>query len=307
MSAPPSGLAPPRISAVVVSYNTRDELLRCLETLLAPASPPLDVTVVDNASRDGSADAVRARFPAVRVIANSTNLGFSKANNIGWRAATGEYVLLLNSDCEVRPGAVAALSAVLEARPKVALAGPRHVGTDGRPQVSFGPDLTPVAEWRQGRLVRGVKAGRAEALREAAALSEHESEPDWLSASCLLARRSALLAVGGFDELFFLYEEDVDLCLRLRRAGWGLVFTPTAEVVHHLGRSMDKAPGLARLEYHRSHLRFYAKHNPVPQRLALRAFIAGKAAWSWLRAGSGDEGARRRAEARAILELALFG
>jgi N-acetylglucosaminyl-diphospho-decaprenol L-rhamnosyltransferase len=307
MSAPPAGAASPRISAVVVSYNTRGDLLRCLEALLAPAPPTLDVIVVDNASSDGSAEAVRARFPAVHVIANTANLGFSKANNIGLRAAAGEYALLLNSDCEVRPGAVAALAAVLDAHPKVALAGPRHVGTDGHPQVSFGPNLTPVAEWRQGRLVRGVKAGRAEALREAAALSASESEPDWLSASCLLARRAALDAVGGFDELFFLYEEDVDLCLRLRRAGWRIVFTPTAEVVHHLGRSMDKAPGLARLEYHRSHLRFYAKHNPAPQRLALRAFIAGKAAWSWLGAGSGAEGIRRRAEAGQILQLALFG
>ena len=291
----------------MVSYNTRDDLLRCLEALLGPAELPLEVIVVDNASRDGSAEAVRARFPAAQVIANTTNLGFSKANNIGLRAATGEYALLVNSDCEVRPGAVAALAGVLEARPKVALVGPRHVGTDGRPQVSFGPALTPLAEWRQGRLVRGVKAGRADALREAAARSERESEPDWLSASCLLARRSALDAVGGFDESFFLYEEDVDLCLRVRRAGWHIVFTPAAEVVHHLGRSMDKAPGLARLEYHRSHLRFYAKHNPLPQRLALRAFIAGKAAWSWLAAGAGEQATARRAEARDILRLALFG
>ena len=307
MTAPPPGAAPPRISAVVVSYNTRDDLLRCLEALLAPGEPAMEVIVVDNASRDGSADAVRARFPATRVIANTANLGFSKANNIGLRAAAGEYALLLNSDCEVRPGAVAALAAVLDAHPKVALVGPCHVGTDGRPQVSFGPNLTPVAEWRQGRLVRGVKAGREEALRQAADRSQRECEPDWLSASCLLARRSALDAVGGFDELFFLYEEDVDLCLRIRRAGWRVVFTPTAEVVHHLGRSMDKAPGRARLEYHRSHLRFYAKHNPVPQRLALRAFIAGKAAWSWLTAGAGEQATARRAEARDILRLALFG
>ena len=295
MSAPASGTPPPRVGAVVVSYNTRDDLLRCLAALLAPGEPEIEVIVVDNASSDGSAEAVRAHFPAVRVIANPSNLGFSKANNIGLRAATAAYALLLNSDCEVRPGAVAAL------------AGPRHVGRDGSPQVSFGPNLTPAAEWRQGRLVRGVRAGRAEALREAAALGEREREPDWLSASCVLARRSALDAVGGFDELFFLYEEDVDLCLRIRRAGWRIVFTPAAEVVHHLGRSMETAPALARLEYHRSHLRFYAKHNPLPHRIALRAFIAAKAVSTWLAAGSSGEGARRRAEARDILRLAVFG
>jgi N-acetylglucosaminyl-diphospho-decaprenol L-rhamnosyltransferase len=302
---PAAGL--PRLSAIVVSYNTRDDLLRCLAALHAPGEPSMDVIVVDNASHDGSADAVGAHFPAVRVVANAENLGFSKANNIGLRAASGEYALLVNSDCEVRPGAVATLLRLIDARPDVAMAGPRHVGSDGSPQVSFGPNLTLLAEWRQGRLVRGVKAGHADAQREAAALGARESEPDWLSASCVLARRSALEAVGGFDEGFFLYEEDVDLCLRLRRAGWRVVFTPAAEVVHHLGRSMDTAPARARLEYHRSHLRFYSKHNPVAQRLALRAFLAAKGASAWLTAGSGDAGARRRGEARDLLRLAVFG
>lgn len=307
MSAAPADPGLPRVSAVVVSFNTRDDLMRCLDALLTQRGPRLEAIVVDNASSDGSADAVRANFPGVQVIANTTNLGFSKANNLGLRAARGEYALLLNSDCEVRAGALAALSTVLDTRPDVGLAGPRHVGTDLRAQISFGPALTPLAEWRQSRLVRGVEAGHADALRLAAALSQHEREPDWLSASCLLARRAALEAVGGFDESFFLYEEDVDLCLRIRQAGWRIVFTPAAEVVHHLGRSMAKAPGLARLEYHRSHLRLYAKHNPLAQRLALRAWLAGRAAWGWVRAGTGEAGRQGRAEARDILHLAFFG
>ncbi|HET6899662.1 MAG TPA: glycosyltransferase, partial [Vicinamibacteria bacterium] len=175
------------------------------------------------------------------------------------------------------------------------------------PQVSFGPALTPLAEWRQGRLVRGVKAGEPAALREAAALAAREHEPDWVSASCFLARKAALDAVGGFDESFFLYEEDVDLCLRVRAAGGRILFTPAAEVVHHLGRSMDRAPALARMEYHRSHLRFYAKHNSWAERAALRGWMASRAVLGWLGAGSGDPGRQRRAEALAILRLALFG
>jgi GT2 family glycosyltransferase len=295
------------VSAVVVSYNTRDDLRRCLEALRAHAGIPMEIIVVDNASTDGSAEAVRAAFPDARVIANTANLGFSRANNLGLRVARGEFVLVVNSDCEVRPGAVAALVAILEARPDVSLVGPRTVGTDGAPQVSFGPSLTPLAEWRQGRLVRGVKAGDVDSLRRAAALAAEEQEPDWVSASCFLARKSALDAVGGFDESFFLYEEDVDLCLRLRRAGGRVLYTPRAEVVHHLGRSMERAPERARLEYHRSHLRYYAKHNSAAERIALRAWMAGRAAWGWLGAGSGTAGRQRRAEERAILNLALFG
>jgi len=302
----PAGVIP-RVSAIVVSYNTRDDLLRTLEALRAHATVPLETIVVDNASTDGTAEAVRARLPDVHLIANTANLGFSRANNLGLRAARGELVLVVNSDCEVRPGAVAALVAVLEARPDVAIVGPRTVGTDGALQVSFGPSLTPLAEWRQGRLVRGVKAGDADALRRAAALAAEEREPDWVSASCFLARKSALDAVGGFDESFFLYEEDVDLCLRVRREGGRVLYTPRAEVVHHLGRSMERAPERARLEYHRSHLRFYGKHNSVAERIALRAWMAGRAAWGWLRAGSGTAGRERRAEESTILRLALFG
>ena len=297
----------PRVSAIVVSYNTRAELLRCLEALTAQAGVPLETIVVDNASTDGTVEAVRAAFPEVQVLANAENLGFARANNIGLRAARGELVLVANSDCELRPGALAALVAILEARPDVAIVGPRTVGTDGAPQVSFGPSLTPLAEWRQGRLVRGVKAGEAEALRRAETLAAQEQEPDWVSASCFLARKAALDAVGGFDESFFLYEEDVDLCVRVRAAGGRILYTPVAEVVHHLGRSMDRAPALARLEYHRSHLRFYAKHNPGAERLALRGWMAGRAILGWLGAGPGDPGRQRRAEARALLKLALLG
>ena len=132
-------------------------------------------------------------------------------------------------------------------------------------------------------------------------------EPEWVSASCFLARRSALEAVDGFDESFFLYEEDVDLCLRVRQAGGRILYTPEAEVVHHLGRSMARAPARARLEYHRSHLHFYAKHNSRAERLVLRAWMAGRAAGAWMVAGSGPAGRQERAEAREILNLALFG
>ena len=307
MSTPAPGGTVPRVSAIVVSYNTRDHLLRCLEALLASTGVSLEAILVDNASTDGSVEAVRARFPEVRIIANAANLGFSRANNLGLRAARGPYALVVNSDCEVRPGAVETLCAVLEARPGVAIAGPRTVGADGAPQVSFGPSLTPLAEWRQGRLVRGVKAGEATALSRAMALAQREQEPDWVSAACFLARRAVLDAVGGFDESFFLYEEDVDLCVRVRQAGGRILYTPKAEVVHHLGRSMDQAPALARLEYHRSHLRFYAKHNSPAERLVLRAWMAGRGAWGWMTAGPGAAGRQRRAEERTILRLALFG
>jgi GT2 family glycosyltransferase len=183
-------------------------------------------------------------------------------------------VLLLNSDAEVRPGTIETLLELLETRPTVGIVGPRTVGSDGVVQVSSGPDLTPFAEWRQRRLVRGVEAGDEGALALAARRYSAEHEPTWVSGSCLLTRRAHLEAVGGLDEAFFLYEEDVDLCVRVGRLGYRVLFTPAADVLHHRGRSMARVPDLARLEYHRSHLLYYRKHHG-PLRVAfLRAYLA---------------------------------
>jgi GT2 family glycosyltransferase len=296
----------PAVSVVIVSYNTREDLLRCLACLRDHVRAPHEVTVVDNASSDGSVEAVKALFPAVAVVASADNLGFSRANNLGLRQTRAPYVLILNSDAEVRPGAVEALVALLNARPEVGIAGPRTVGSDGTAQVSFGPALTPLAEWRQRRLVRGVRHREPEALRRAEALTRREQEPAWVSASCLLARRDALEAVGGFDEGFFLYEEDVDLCVRVRRAGWRIVFTPAAEVVHHLGRSMEHSAERSRLEYHRSHLRYYAKHNGPATTALLRAFLLAGAAGRWAAAlGPGAARRQRRSVEAAVVALAL--
>jgi GT2 family glycosyltransferase len=252
---------------------------------------------VDNASGDGSADAVRQAFPWARVLEPGANLGFSAANNLGLRESRAAHVLVLNSDAEVKPGAVGVMLALLASRPDVGIVGPRTLYPDGRVQVSTGPRPTPLSEWRQGRLVRGVRDRRSWALREADARHAREHEPDWVSASCLLARRGALEAVGGFDEAYFLYQEDVDLCLRVRRAGWRILFTPRAEVVHLLGRSMAEAGARPRIEYHRSHLRFYRRHNGLRATLLLRLYFLVLSARP-----SSD-----RLEARELRRLALGG
>jgi len=300
---PPVGSA----AVVIVSYNTRDELLRALRSLDA-VTVPLEVVVVDNASADGSPEAVAAAFPRVRVIRNAVNAGFGAACNQGQAATTAPFVLYLNSDAELRAGCLETLLALMHAHRGLGAVGPRTVEDDGAVQVSFGPALTPLREWRQRRLVRGVKRRRPGALRAAAAEASFPHQPTWVSASCLLARRTALLAVGGFDEGFFLYEEDVDLCLRLRQAGWEILFTPAAEAVHHLGRSVAREPERARFEYHRSHLRYYAKHNGLLANAALRGAIALGAAARWaLALGPGEARAERRATSRRLAALALRG
>ena len=284
----------PVVSVIVVSYNSRDELLRCLAALQEHVRLPHEVVVIDNQSGDGSAAAVRAAHPSVKVIEQAENVGFARANNRGLAETTAPYVLVLNSDALVQAGTVEGLVALLEEREEVGLVGPRTLNTDGSVQVSFGPMLTPLREFWQRRLVRGVRERRRRHLERAERLSRVEHEPVWVSGSCFLARREALSMVGGFDEEFFLYEEDVDLCVRLRAAGWSVLFTPRFEVVHRLGASMEAARDRARLEYHRSHLRFYAKHNGRAPHALLRTAIAVRSLAGW--GLSASRGARGRVE-----------
>jgi GT2 family glycosyltransferase len=295
-------LSGPRLAVVVVSYEARESLEDALRALREDAAEPVELVVVDNASTDGSARAVRDLHPEARLIANAENVGFGRACNQGWRASSAPLVVFLNPDAEVAPGALAALANLLETRPEVGAAGPRTRSADGTIQVSTGPDLGWIAEVRQRRLVRAVARRDPAALARAEARHAVEHEPDWVSGSCLVVRRAALEAVRGFDERFFLYEEDADLCRRLRLAGWRVVFTPGAEVRHHLGRSMSRAPQRARLEYHRSHLRYYAKHNGALSCAALRALLAARAAGGFARGLLAFDPGRRE-EARALLAL----
>ena len=262
----------PRVDVVVVSYETRETLLECLAALVA--EPTASVVVIDNASRDGTAAAVRERFPSVRLVANAENVGFARACNQGARESRARYLLFLNPDATLAPGSLGALAAILEARPRVGVVGPRTRSANGDIQVSTGPDLSLVSEIRQRRLVRGVARRDAAILAEAEGLHAVEREADWVSGACLMIRRDAFDSVSGFDERFFLYEEDADLCRRVRQAGWQVLFSPSAEARHALGRSMARSPERARLEYQRSHLLYYRKHRGWLQRAVLRALIA---------------------------------
>jgi len=266
----------PRLSIVIVSFNTRADLERCLDSLFAaPPSVPHEIVVVDNASQDGSPDAVRTRWPSVQVIQQAANVGFSAANNAGIRASTGELILLLNSDCTVPAGAVDALIAQLIASPQAAVAGPRLVDGAGRTEVSFGSMISPLVELRQKWTVGLYERRVGWMERRVTRATSQEQYVDWVSGAALLAYRADLEAVGLIDERFFLYTEDVDLCAAIRARGRRILFTPSATITHLRGRSRATLPAASNAAYRRSHLAFYEKHHPrwAP---VLRAYL-------WLR------------------------
>ncbi len=228
----------PDISVAVVSYNTQGLLRACLRSLLdrqAEGEADLEITVADNGSRDGSVDMVRAEFPSVRLVETGGNVGFGRANNAALAQARGRHVCLVNSDAEILPGALSAGLAYLDAHPDVGLAGGQLLWPDGRLQTSWGNDPTLGGVFREQTFL-GVLPGR---LRRAAPgpPASGPRDVDQVCGAFMLIRRAAWRQVGGFDPHYFMYNEDVDLNVRLRRAGWRVVFLPQARVTHHLGAS----------------------------------------------------------------------
>jgi GT2 family glycosyltransferase len=241
-------------------------LAACLQSLRAAlgdrlATGAAEVMVVDNASGDGSAEIVREEFPEIRLIANGENRGYAAGNNQGIAAARGRNVMLLNPDTEVPREAIERLEACLAQCPRAGAAAPMLVHPDGRPQASLRGFPTPLA-------LLGAVTGLARLAPAGSPLTGYQSRDlppapavvEQPMASCLLLRGEALREVGGFDETFPIFFNDVDLCWRLRQAGWETWFVPEARVVHHGGASTRQVRLAMLWESHRSLHHYYQKH-----------------------------------------------
>jgi GT2 family glycosyltransferase len=245
------------VAIVIVSYNTKNDLENCLQSLHDhPPRATHEIVVVDNASRDGSVDAVRARWPAVTVVPLNSNVGFASANNVGIRQTQSEMILLLNSDTIVPAGAIDRLIAAMHELPGASVVGPKIVDGSGQPELSYGRMMTPFAELQQKRLVRRASPSKL------AAMTSKTRPVDWVTAACLLVRRRDAEAAGLLDERYFMYCEDVDFCAAVRANGGTVYFTPVAQIVHLRGRSWRTNPEATADSYRRSQLAFYRKHHP---------------------------------------------
>jgi len=267
--------ASPLVSICLVDYNDAAHLPECLNAVAeAAAGIDYEVILVDNASSDGSPDLVERDFPRTILIRNAENEGFGRANNRAVRASRGEYLLFLNTDVILRPGTLEPLIEEMRLHPSTGIAAPALVGAGGRPQVSFGGRVTFITETLRKTFLNRMIARR---LRK----DRRRREVRWVSGAFLLVRRGAFLESGGFDERFFIYFEDIDLCLRILAAGWKVVFLPRVESFHHGGVTTAARPLRSRLEYRKSQVLFYNKHNPRVSsallRLYLRLNVAGLA------------------------------
>lgn len=250
------------LAIVIVTYNSIAEIDDCLRSLVGHTDPfPTTITVVDNASSDGTADHVRRGWPSVRVIESGGNLGFSKANNIGIRATASDYVLLMNPDTVAPPGAIQTLVRGLASHPEAAIAGARLLSERGFPELSWGSPITPWGELKQMVFSRLYHRKIRRIVRKMDRLSRQPREVGWVTGACMVIRRPDLEAVGGLDERFFMYTEDVDLCVQMTKRGRRVLYVAAAEVLHYRGRSAAKNQDMERLRQ-QSHIAYYEKHLP---------------------------------------------
>ena len=297
------------LDVVVVTYNSRREIERCLGAIIAQArGARCEVVVVDNASTDGTPALIAERFPSLRLIAGDRNVGFGAGCNRGIRATRADFVLLVNPDCEVQPGALTALAAFVAAHPRAAVAGGRLRYGDGAFQhAAFHfPSLAQIAldffpiNWRLAESRINGRYPRA--------WDDRAFECDFVLGALMCVRRSAIDQVGPFDEGFFMYAEEVDWCYRFKNAGWQVWHCPDALGTHHGGRSTRQRAAAMFVELHRSRLRFYRKHYSPLFRLAARCLMAlgllkeAVAAWA-ADVRAGGHLPERRARARACLEV----
>jgi len=265
--------APLRMAAGIVSFNTRELLRQCLASLAAQA--PAGLLVFDNQSTDGTLEMLRSDYPQVTVLSPDHNLGYGAAANRLVAACSQDYMLLLNSDTRLRPGALGALQAYLDQHPRTAVAGPRLVNADGTLQVSCFPFPSPLFALLRATSL-GHLAGRLPGLRQhyLPAWAHDQARPvPWVVGAALAIRRAAFSAVGGFDESFFMYSEEVDLCYRLRASGWRTDFAPVTDVTHLGGASASQQRAAMEEQKYASTAHFYREHYTRWQRWLLNLVV----------------------------------
>ena len=253
-----------KLSIIIVNWNIREDVVNCLRSI--EENQPrceYEVIVVDNASTDGSAEAVRQKFPWVRLIVNEQNLGFAAGNNVGLKKASGEYVLFLNSDTIVHRGSFDGLVSFMDGNPEVGGCGPKLLNQDGtvQPSARRFPTLRGILHYYT--ILRVVPIFRSEYRKWHMRDFKHDRrmDVDQVKGAALMARRSIVEELGRMDEAFFMYYEEVDLCYGIKQAGWRVAFVPDVAITHLGGRSMNRMPVDRRVMTLRSMLTFLRKRH----------------------------------------------
>jgi len=268
------------LSIVVLNWNVCDLLDRCLASLRTNHCA-LELIVVDNASHDDSVAMVRAKYPQVTLIANADNRGFTGGNNQGIEASHGRHIMVLNPDTEVLADALECLVRYLDDHREVGALGPQLLNPDRSVQSSRRRFPTLATGFFESTWLQGIAPKRLLTHYYMDDVSpDHPHEVDWLNGACMVFRREVLDRVGAYDaQNFFMYSEELDLCRRVKEAGWKIVYLPEAQVIHYVGQSSDQAVAARHIYFQTSKVHYFRKwHGSLPATL-LRLFLLGSYLW----------------------------
>ena len=277
------------LSIIIVSWNVRDLLDACLASLYNAqlsldgsddSLPSAEIIVVDSGSRDGSAAMARQKYPQALLLAQTDNIGFTRGNNIALARARGHCILLLNPDTEVTPDAIGELLRFLDETPQAGIIGPHTLNSDGSHQSTrrrFPTLMTGIFEssWLAAFAPAFVE-------RDYRMLDTDDSailEADWVQGSALMMRREVYESIGGLDEAYTMYSEELDYCRRARTAGWRVYYHGGALITHHGGKSSEQAAEHTQLHFHKSKLRYFRQHHGLAAYALLRALLLLQFGW----------------------------
>ena len=297
------------LSVIIVSWNVRDLLDKCLTSLQRATRSErpgesrefnIEIIVVDSASSDGSVKLVREKHPEVDLLPQSSNIGFTRGNNIGLNRARGDFLLLLNPDTEVNPGALAIMLEFMSGQPQVGILGPHTLNSDGShqstrrrfPTLATGVfESTWLASWAPPSVERYYRM-----------LDTNDSdiiEADWVQGSALMLRREVYDSIGGLDEGYIMYSEELDYCRRAKSAGWRVIYHGGASITHHGGKSSEQVGAHKQIHFQSSKLRYFRKHHGYLPYQTLRAILLLQFSWQLcLESLKGALGHKRELRAR---------
>lgn len=271
----------PLVSIILVSYNSATIIKNCLQSLRQfNQSIPVEIIVVDNASQDGSPAIIEQYFPEVNLLKETVNHGFGKGNNIGAKVAQGEFILFLNTDTILTSDFLPSLLEVMQQDNQVGIIAPRLVNRDGSLQISTSPAISIKGEYIAQKRSHQYRQGKN--LQKIIQAFAQQQEVDIVVGAAFLIRRKLFEQLRGFDENFFMYFEEADLCQRSQYLGWKIIYYPQVSLIHLHGESTSKNPDRMLLEYRRSQIYYYQKHRPFWEQKFLQIYLLIKFGLLWL-------------------------